>query len=129
MPILVHKLAYEKFSYIDFFNQEEGFNFDKRLLYGNIMRIGGYGDGDCMWVCLEGKRVVLGRVGCWSNYLNVMADNYLWEKCLKSALMIYKDKITLLGGIPERIESRNEAMQNLFQKITLTYLSYSLKNS
>lgn len=29
-----------------------------------------------------------------------MADEFLWEKCMLSSLMIYKDAITLLTDIP-----------------------------
>lgn len=51
----ISKLALEKFSYLDFFNEEEGFNFDKRLLYNNILKTDKMQDGDCGWCCLEEK--------------------------------------------------------------------------
>ena len=61
----LQKINFDKFSYIDFFNEEEGFNFDKRLLYRNIIKIGVYENGDCMWGCLEGKRLAIGKVYSW----------------------------------------------------------------
>jgi hypothetical protein len=58
-----------------------------------------------------------------------MIEQLQWDKCMKSALMIYQDQITLLGGIPEKIESRNDIMRTMFEKITLTYFSYSIKET
>lgn len=43
--------------------------------------------------------------------------------------MIYNDKITLLADIPENVEERNDRMKVMFEKIALSYLTYSLKNS
>jgi hypothetical protein len=68
----LQKIQYEKFGYIDFFNEEEGFDFDKRLLYPNIMRACTDGNGNCIWACLEGKRLLFGTVLSWKNYLNTM---------------------------------------------------------
>lgn len=46
---------------------------------------------------------------------------------MKLGLMIYNDKITKLAEINEIIEKRNEEMRNFFEKIAITYLSFTLK--
>lgn len=72
---------------------------------------------------------MIGEIYSWKTYLNKMAEELEWEKCMKSALLIYLGNITLLSGISENIERRNQNMKSFFEKITLTYLSYELKKS
>ena len=47
---------------------------------------------------------------------------------MKCALMIYFGKIKKLAGINENIELRNEEMKSLFQKLTLTFIAFEIKN-
>ena len=70
--LTISKVTFQKFSYLDFFNEEEGFNFDKRLLYNNILKTDKYDNEDCSWCCLEGKRIISGRIYNWKNYLEMM---------------------------------------------------------
>ena len=37
-PQHVHQFKWDKFSYVDFFLQEEGLNFDKNLIKKNLLR-------------------------------------------------------------------------------------------
>ena len=56
-------------------------------------------EGNCLCACLEGKRIVSSQIYSWRQYLNKMADELEWEKCMKSALLIYVGNHTLLSGI------------------------------
>ena len=89
----------DKFEYIDFFVKEEKVNFDKKLINKNILKVlvekG-------QFFCLEGKRLITGKIDSWKLYL----QRYVYEEKFKDAMIvalkIYHQKMKKLCLINEK---------------------------
>ncbi len=63
-------MTLDKFSYVDFFVEEEGLEVDKQLLMGHLFGLLGEDtNGSSLFVALEGKRLLAGCVLSWKAML------------------------------------------------------------
>lgn len=70
---------------------------------------------------------MLGTIESWQSYLNLLTNDGKWQQAMICALLIYQGRLRLLAGINENVEQRKLEMKDFFEKITMTYLSFELK--
>lgn len=100
VPNLLLAINSDKFSYIDFFVEEEGLEVDKNLLVGQRFGVlGGDSNGSSLFVVLEGKRLAVGSVLGWKAMLLDLILSSKWEESISLFHTIYLSHFKLLCGV------------------------------
>jgi hypothetical protein len=122
-PHPLQPLETYKFSYLDFFIDEEGLEVDKKLLLSSLVDLlGDNQQGDQKFVALEGKRLTIGNIYSWESILEKLVYEKEWERALLCFENIYNSSFKLCCKVNENLSERNKEMQPLCQSITSGYL-------
>jgi|JI6StandDraft_1071083.scaffolds.fasta_scaffold698725_1 hypothetical protein len=121
-------MTLDKFSYVDFFVEEEGLEVDKQLLMGHLFGLLGEDtNGSSLFVALEGKRLLAGCVLSWKAMLLDLVCTSHWQQAASLFHDIYISEFRLVCGVNENVADRNEEMRELCEAIVKGYLQWWLE--
>lgn len=121
-------MTLDKFSYVDFFVEEEGLEVDKQLLMGHLFGLLGEDtNGSSLFVALEGKRLQAGCVLSWKAMLLDLVCTSQWQQAVSLFHDIYISEFRFVCGVNEKVADRNEEMRELCEAIVKGYLQWWLE--